>query len=84
KPITALGKVATPIIGWIKSNIKEVTAKCNASVTHITMAKIKRAMAAWPAYPKPGIGTSITTINANIANGIPKIFKFSLVFKPPK
>jgi hypothetical protein len=46
KPITALLKLPIPNIGCKNSNIKEVTARCCASLAHIMIAKIKRAIAA--------------------------------------
>jgi len=84
KPITASPKLATPIIGWINRSINDVTAKCTASDTHMTMAKSKSAMAECPAKSKPGVGMSITTIYANMASGIPKILIFMFVLKPPE
>ncbi|BDZ67643.1 hypothetical protein GCM10025860_10910 [Methanobacterium ferruginis] len=68
----------------MKSIIKEVTARCTASVAHIIMAKTSNAIAAWPGLLKPFIGISSTTIKAIIAKGIPKTFKLMFVFKPPE
>jgi hypothetical protein len=45
-PITASLKLAIPKIGCKNNKINEVTAKCCASLAHIMIAKIKRAMAA--------------------------------------
>ena len=55
----------------MKSSNSDVTARCSASVTHITIAKSKRAIDACPAKLKPGVGISITTAKINIASGIP-------------
>jgi len=49
KPITASVKPATPIMGWINSINNDVTARCKASVTHMTMANIRSARAECPA-----------------------------------
>lgn len=48
KPITALLKLSTPIMGWMKSMIKDVTARWRASVAHMIMANTSNAIAAWP------------------------------------
>lgn len=83
KPMTASVNPATPIMGWMNSINSDVTAKCKASVTHMTMAKSKSARAECPAKLKPGVGISITAIKASIARGIPKTFRFIYVFEPP-
>jgi hypothetical protein len=48
KPITALSKLSTPIIGWANRMIMEVTANGTVSVAHMTTANTKRASAACP------------------------------------
>jgi len=70
-PITASVKLATWIMGWIKRIISEVTAKCKASVAHIMTANTSRPIAAWPERFNPGVGTSMTSMKAITARGMP-------------
>ncbi|BDZ67973.1 hypothetical protein GCM10025860_14210 [Methanobacterium ferruginis] len=79
KPITAFSKLVTPIIGWMKSIISEVTARCTVSVAHIITANTNSAIAACPGSLNPGVGTNITMIKAIIANGIPHFLKLSIL-----
>ncbi len=82
-PITAFSKLVTPIIGCKNRIIKEVTARCSASLAHMIIAKIKRAIAACPAALSPGIGIIINTMNATIASGIPIVLILTFVFNTP-
>jgi hypothetical protein len=76
KPITALSKLSTPIIGCANKMIMEVTANGTVSVAHIITAKTKSASAAWPELLRPSMGIKNTISPANRAKGIPILLKF--------
>jgi hypothetical protein len=78
KPITALSKLSTPIMGWANRMIMEVTANGTVSVAHIITAKTKRANAACPELLRPSMGIKKTMRPAISAKGIPILFKFVL------
>jgi hypothetical protein len=69
-------------MGCIKRIINEVTAKCKASVAHIITANTKSAIAAWPARSNPGVGISMTIMNAIIARGMPDFCKLMCIGAP--